>query len=220
MSKLADISLLRRFGNLPVPFGILQEQYRDYAAPAKKIAELCSQGLLVRIRRGLYMVSDQIIGSRPSGYLLANHIYGPSYVSSETALEFHGMIPEAVYSFESMTSAHNKEYETPYGAFRYRHVPGKYFSVGITIAKADRDQSFLIASPEKALCDHLINTRGLQIRSRASMLSYLVDFLRIDEDALARLNPALIHECSIIGPKKNTLRQLEEAVTWIQSSRA
>ena len=220
MNRLSDISLLKRFGNLPVPSGILQERYRHYAAPAKKIAELCSQGLLVRVRRGLYVVSEQITGNRPSGYLLANHIYGPSYVSLETALEFHGMIPEAVYSFESMTSGHDKEYETPFGMFRYHHAPGEYFSVGVRVAQISRDQSFLIASPEKALCDHFVTTKGLQIRSRSSMYSYLTEFLRIDEDALAKLDTALIHECLLSGPKKNTLRYLEETITWIQSYRA
>jgi len=220
MNKLADISMLKRFGNLPVTSGILQEHYRHFASPAKKVALLCSQGLLVRVRRGLYVVSDQIVGDKPSGYLLANHIYGPSYVSLETALEFYGMIPEAVYSFESMTSAHHKEYETAYGAFRYHHVPDRYFPIGIRIAQAGKDQSFLIASPEKALCDHLVNTRGLQLRSRASMHSYLVDFLRIDEDALAILGASLIHECALAGPKKNTLRFLEEVVLWTRSSKA
>ena len=216
MNSITDILILKKFGNLPVPFGILREQYSHFAAPAKKIAQLCSQGLLVRVRRGLYIVSDQITGNRPSGCLLANHIYGPSYVSLETALEFHGIIPEAVYSYESMTTGHNKEYETPFGTFRYHHVPSQYYSVGIRIAKANKAQSFLIASPEKALCDHIVNTAGLQIRSKSSMRSYLVDSLRIDEDVLAKLDVSLIHECSLVGPKKNSLRFLEEVVVWIQ----
>jgi len=219
MNKLTDISMLRRFGNLPVPSGILQEQYRHFAAPVKKIALLCSQGLLVRVRRGLYVVSDHIVGEKPSGYLLANHIYGPSYVSLETALEYYGMIPEAVYSFESITSAYRKEFDTPYGIFRYHHVTERYFPIGIRIAQASKEQSFLIASPEKALCDHMVNTRGLQLRSKTSMHSYLVDFLRIDEDALARLDASLIHECSLVGPKKNTLRFLEEVIHGLNHSK-
>ncbi|MDR1184556.1 MAG: hypothetical protein LBK67_07145 [Coriobacteriales bacterium] len=218
MSSLDDISILKRFGNLPVPFGALREQYRDYSAPAKKIAQLCSQGLLIRVKRGLYVVSDQIIGVRPSGYLLANHVYGPSYVSLETAMEFYGMIPEAVYSFESMTTGHPKEYSTPYGEFRYHRLPKNYFSLGVRMESTADRYRFLIASPEKALCDHFVSTRGLQIRSRSSLLSYLFDFMRVDEEALIKLDATLVHECSLAGPKKETLHFLEEAIRWIQSS--
>jgi hypothetical protein len=182
------------------------------------VAQLCSQGLLVRVRRGLYVVSDQIAGAGPSGCLLANHVYGPSYVSLETAMEFHGMIPEAVYSFESVTTGHPKEYSTPYGRFRYRRLPQRYFSLGIRMAATADGQSFLVASPEKALCDHFVTTKGLQARSRSSLLSYLVDFMRIDEEALAGLDAALLHECSLAGPKRETLHVLEEAIRWIQSS--
>jgi hypothetical protein len=216
MSSISDIAKLKTLGNLPVPFSILREQYGGYASPAKKIAQLCSQGLLVRVRRGLYVVSDQITGARPSGYLLANHLYGPSYVSLETALEFHGLIPEAVYSYESVTLGHPKEYETPYGTFRYHHVPGEYYSVGIRMAEAGRGQCFLIASPEKALCDHIVATKRLQIRSKSSMRSYLRDFLRIDEDELFKLDSALIHQCSLAGPKRESLLFLKEVVEWIQ----
>jgi hypothetical protein len=218
MSTVTDINILKRFGNLPVPFGVLREQYRDYSAPAKKIAQLCSQGLLVRVKRGLYVVSDQVTEAKPSGYLLANHIHGPSYVSLETAMEFYGMIPEAVYSFESMTTGYPKEYATPYGRFRYHRLPKGYFSLGIKMADTADGHRFLIASPAKALCDHFVSTKGLQVRSRSSMLSYLLDFMRIDEEALVRLDAALISECSLAGPKKETLHILEEAIRWIQLS--
>jgi hypothetical protein len=218
MSSLDDIGILKRFGNLPVPFGALREQYRDYSVPAKKIAQLCSQGLLVRVKRGLYVVSDRIIDAKPSGYLLANHIYGPSYVSLETAMEFYGMIPEAVYSFESMTTGHPKKYLTPYGPFRYHRLTKGYFSLGVRMESTADRRRFLIASPEKALCDHFVSTKGLQVRSRSSLLSYLLDFMRVDEEVLVKFDVALVHECSLAGPKKETLHFLEEAIRWIQSS--
>jgi hypothetical protein len=174
--------------------------------------------LLIRVKRGLYVVSDRVIEAKPSGYLLANHVHGPSYVSLETAMEFYGMIPEAVYSFESMTTGYSKEYSTPYGRFRYHRLPKGYFSLGVKMADTADKHRFLIASPEKALCDHFVSTKGLQVRSRSSMLSYLLDFMRVDEEALVRLDAALIHECSLAGPKEKTLRFLEEAIRWIQLS--
>jgi len=73
----------------------------------------------------------------------------------------------------------------------------------------------LIASPEKALCDLLVKTKGLLIRSRVSMFTYLTEFLRIDDESLAALEIPVIHECALAGPKKETLHYLEETVKWI-----
>ena len=213
-----DINRLKQYGTVPVPFGVLREMYRDFASPAKKIAQLCSHGLLVRVRRGLYIVSNKITGDKPAGELIANHIYGPSYVSMETALQHHGMIPEGVYSFESSTTGRPKLYDTPYGAFRYYHLPLSYYRIGIMMEYTKKGYSYLIASPEKALCDLLVKTRGLQIRSRSSMFSYLVEFLRIDEETLSALGLTVIGECARAGPKKDTLHYLEETIKWIKSS--
>ena len=220
MANLSDISILRKLGSIPVTSGVLLELYRHYAAPGKKIAELCLQGLLVRVKRGLYVVDEQVTGERSSGYLLANHLHGPSYVSLETAMEFHGLIPEAVYSFESATIGLSKAYATELGTFCYHHVPDAYYPLGIQQASAGISQTFLIASPEKAICDHLITTKRLRIRSRGALRSYLVEYLRIDEEALAELDSGLIHSCSLVGPKQETLRFLKEVIEWVQSSRA
>jgi len=220
MSKLDDITRLKQFGVVPVPFGTLRELYRDFASPAKKIAQFCSQGLLVRVRRGLYIVSDNISDQKPIGELIANHLYGPSYVSMETALQYHGMIPEGVYSFESATSRQPKQYDTPYGVFRYHRFPADYFRIGMRMERLRDGYTCLMAAPEKSLCDLLVKTKGLQVRSRSSMHSYLTEFLRIDEETLDTLELPLLHECAEIGPKKETLHYLEETVKWIKSSGA
>jgi hypothetical protein len=66
--------------------------------------------------------------------------------------------------------------------------------------------------------DDIFRTKGLQVRSRISMISYLFEFLRIDEESLASLDPELIRECAKTGPKKETLYYLGEGVKWIKSS--
>ena len=218
MGNIDDIIRLKKFGTVPVPFGALRELYHDFVSPAKKIAELCSKGLLIRVKRGLYIVSDMIVGEKPAGELIANHLYGPSYVSMETALQYYGMIPEGVYSIESATTKQPKQYDTPYGVFRYHHFEVNYYRIGIGMEHMKNGSAYLLASPEKSLCDLLIKTRGLRIRSRISMLSYLIDFLRIDEESLAALDPALLRECVITGPRKETLYYLEETIKWIKSS--
>jgi hypothetical protein len=219
MTRLNDITRLEQFGPLPVGFGALRMLYRDYADPARKIADLCSQGFLIRIKRGLYIVPQRNGREGGSGYLMANHLYGPSYVSLETALQYYGMIPEGVYSYESVTFRRSKQYRTPMGSFRYHYLPKDYYAVGLRMEKTGRhDYSFLIASPEKALCDMLVKTKGLQVRSRSSMYTYLTEFMRMDEEVLLELDNRIIGDCAVAGPKKSTLRFLEETIKWIKSS--
>jgi hypothetical protein len=204
---------------MPIGFGTLRELYRDYKNPGRKIADLCTQGFLMRVKRGLYIVRPLDGRAETPGYLIANHLYGPSYLSLETALQYYGMIPEGVYSYESVTFKRSKQYETQVGSFRYHYLPKDYFGVGIRIEKIGySNYSFLIASPEKAICDMLVKTKGLQIRSLSSMYQYLTEFMRIDEDVLIGLDNQIIGNCAEFGHKKDTLHFLEETIKWIKSS--
>jgi hypothetical protein len=212
---LKDIERLRRFGSIPVPFSALRTLYDGFASPAAKIAQLCKQGLLIRVKKGLYLVSEQISHQRPDLNLLANHLYGPSYVSLESALQDYGIIPEAVYSVESLTIRRSKHFSTQLGTFHYHHVPDDYYNIGLRIGRTKAGYNCLVASPEKALCDHFVKTDGLQVRSRTSMVEYLTEFMRIDTERLAALDTAIISVAAATGPKKQTLRFLKEAIEWL-----
>lgn len=82
---------------------ILEELYQ-YASPADKLSRMVRDGKYIPIVKGLYETQR----STP-GYLLAGSIYGPSYLSFEFALAYHGLIPEAVYTFTSATFDKKKE---------------------------------------------------------------------------------------------------------------
>jgi predicted transcriptional regulator of viral defense system len=135
MARLNDITRLEQFEPLPIGFGTLRELYRDYKKPTRKIADLCSQGFLIRIKCGLYIVPQRNGREGVSGYLIANHLYGSSYVSLETALQHYGMIPERVYSYESVTIRRSKQYRTPAGSFRYHYLPKEYYAIGLRKAR-------------------------------------------------------------------------------------
>jgi len=68
----------------------LRETLRDYASPRSHLSYMSRKGKLTRVRRGLYVPANT---SGVSLLTLANKIYGPSYVSFETALAHHGLIP-------------------------------------------------------------------------------------------------------------------------------
>jgi hypothetical protein len=113
---------------------------------------------------------------------------GPSYVSVETALAYHGLIPERVYEIASMTTQARRKFNTPLGTFTYARLPLPYYAFGIRSEKLADDQYAMVASPEKALCDKIITTSGLLIRSKKTAREFLLENMRMDEEALKKLN--------------------------------
>ena len=76
------------------------------------------------------------------------------YVSFETALAYHGLIPEAVFETTFATLKRPIEFENAFGRYRFRMVPAEIYRLGIERV-TDSDVPFLIASPTKALRDRI-----------------------------------------------------------------
>lgn len=112
-----------------------------------KISRMLAAGELTPLRRGLYL-RDRTVNP----LALAATIQGPSYVSFQTALAWHGLIPERVEEISSATLKRPSVCETAVGRYRYRHVPARVFSIGVERV-ADASLPWLLASPAKALCD-------------------------------------------------------------------
>ena len=92
------------------------------AAVYAQIQRALKSGEVIQVRRGLYHLSPSIYPSLVSTEVLANLIYGPSYVSLESALAYHGWIPEAVRNCTSVTSGRPKHFDTPHGRFSYVRI--------------------------------------------------------------------------------------------------
>ena len=92
----------------------------EYSNPKTKLGRLVKSGNFFPIIRGLYETD-----TKRAGYLFAESIYSPSYLSFDFALSFHGLIPETVYSYTSATFEKRKKktYQTSFGNFYYRDVP-------------------------------------------------------------------------------------------------
>jgi len=211
MADLNDYQNLQRFSGVPVSTDVLLALFEDYALPHQKIAQLVRQGLLVRLRRGLYSVMPEEDERKTSLMMIANHLYGPSYVSLETALSLYGLIPEHVFSVYSMTLRRSRSFSTALGSFAYVHCPRGYYSTGITM-REEENGAVLIARPEKALADLIVSRKDLRIQSAGALRSFLEDDMRIDRDDLARLDQALIRQIADLGYKKRELGLLSEVV--------
>jgi predicted transcriptional regulator of viral defense system len=119
------------------------------------IKRAVASGDIVRIRRGLYCLADMYQKKRLNPFSVSQHIYGPSYISLESALRWHDWIPEAVYSYTSVSLKNSKEFNTPAGLFSYSRVPQKALYAGVNRQTDDSGCVFLIASPLKALADYV-----------------------------------------------------------------
>ena len=199
---------LDQFRNTPVDYATLVTLLRDYRFPKDKIAAMEKQQQLIRIKKGLFVVAQQEGTSPISRELIANHLYGPSYVSLESALSYHNLIPERVYRVCSVIMKRFKMYETPLGVFEYRTVSPEYFSIGIQQQVTQDNTAFLIASPEKALCDLIVLSSGLRLQSSKAVKIYLEENLRIDLFENRSWNTEIISQCMEVGKKKIALSQL------------
>lgn len=185
----------------------LSSVFPDCVNLAAKAKRLERDGEIIRLKKGLYVVSTKVSRVELSEFTLANHIYGPSYVSMQSALRYYGLIPENDYTVLSMTTGVARSYQNPIGAFSYIHVSADYYNVGVTM-KEEVGASFMIATPEKALCDLMIHTPNLNLRFQTSVREYLEEDIRFDMEQLQKFNIDIIKECAKVSRKKPMLNQL------------
>jgi len=144
------------------------------------IKRAMSAGEILNIRRGLYCLAPEFHKKPVSVYSLAQRIYGPSYVSMETALSYHCWIPEAVFACTCASFGNSKKFETPLGVFSYKRVPQHTFFLGVERYNDKNGNVFFMASPTKALVDYLYIHQLNWTR-----IDEPTGSLRIDEDELA-----------------------------------
>jgi hypothetical protein len=207
---------LRAFGSVPFSHGALLPLLADYRRPNDKIAALLAAGDLVQLRRGLYLLGAEHRSAALSLPLVANGLFGPSYVSLDFALGWHALIPEGVAEVSSVTPRRSRHYANAIGRFSYSHLPLDLYGIGMRMEKTPDGSSFLIASPEKALCDKVLLTRNLQALSVAGMRAYLMEDLRLDSDAVSTFDISILEQCLATGHKPRQLAALCKLVKEMQ----
>ncbi|MDP2388124.1 MAG: hypothetical protein Q8M29_17250 [Bacteroidota bacterium] len=200
--------IVKEYTEAPIPHHVVMEMLSDYQRPNDKISELVKNGELLSVRRGLYIPGPETDLPAPDSFLIANHLRGPSYVSQEAALSYWGFIPERVYEITSATMKTAKKYNNSVGRFSYQHLPSPYYSFGIESVRLSPKQTALIASKEKAVCDKIILTSGITLRSIRQTMDLLVEDLRIDEENLRSLDTTIIRSWIEDAPKKSSIAML------------
>lgn len=136
-------------------------------------------GRFVRLKRDLYTDNP-----KEDPLLIGCFLCRPSYVSFQYALSYYGLIPERVFAYTMATTGlrRRKTIENRFGRFLYRCIPSEVYPWGLV----SNEEGFLMATPEKALCDLLHIYPG--VRNEKDLISLLFEDLRIDIDEFDHLS--------------------------------
>lgn len=189
----AILTLRERAPSNELDYGFVMDCLKNYASPRGKLSRLLKTGVLIRVKKGLYVFGEPYRKGDLSMELLANMIYGPSYVSLEWALSYYGLIPEKVEEITSVTTKRKTTFNTPIGRFTYKHTNPILYPIGLTRYEASKYQSALIATKEKALSDQLVLKRG-KITSLVELEQILFEDLRVEEEDLRQFDYDIINK--------------------------
>jgi predicted transcriptional regulator of viral defense system len=145
--------LLEIVGDEPVfETGLLLAGDVDAANVRRQLSRWTKTGRVYQLRRGLYALAPPFQKVKPHPFLVANRLLPGSYVSLQSALAYHGLIPEAVPVTTSVTALRPARWNTPLGVYQYRHVKVELL-FGYQLAGVGVEQQAFVATPEKALLD-------------------------------------------------------------------
>ncbi len=146
------------------------------------IKRAIAQGKIVHLRKGLYCLAEKYRRKPLDFFALAQQVYGPSYVSFESALSYHGWIPESVPIIASASVPRSKDFKTPLGVFSFCRIPSSIFYQHVETVPSVSLGHFFMATPLKALMDYIYihkkDWKGLAPLSKS---------LRIEAEFLSKL---------------------------------
>lgn len=198
---------MEQLGNIPVTAATLESLFPHIKGGNQKIRLLERDKQIIRLKRGLYVCSSEVTGVALSTELIANHLYTPSYVSMSSALRYYGLIPEEVFVMQSMTLKHSRDFDTPVGRFEYTRISKDAFSVGLTSIRKT-EYAFVIATPEKALCDLVANSPGVNLRYPKDAALYLEEDIRMELSDFIQMDSAIFEAYAEVGKKADSIRTL------------
>lgn len=195
---ITEFDIRRKIESEEFDYQTLIAVLSGYSNPRMKINALLKKGVIIRVKKGIYVFGDRYSNRPYSKELLANWIYGPSILSMDYMLSWYGLIPESVAVVTSSTGKRPKTFKTPVGDFIYRQVPHEYSILGMCRME-NKSGGFLAATPERTLADKIIETRGSPLQNLAETEQYLFNDLRLDEEEFLKLDADLLGQLASAG---------------------
>jgi predicted transcriptional regulator of viral defense system len=187
-----------------VTFGDLKAllKVNDNALYAQ-VKRALKEGHLTRLKKEIYRRGGYLEKAKPHPFEMAHAIFWPSYISLESALSFHGLIPEAVFNTTCVTTKKTTTVKNKFGVFMYRKVPSIHFFLGVS-REVENDVIFFIATPWKAIADYIYCYKKNWVDKTP-----LEESLRIDLNDLPPLNVEFAKALSTFYHSKRIDRFLE-----------
>jgi hypothetical protein len=139
----------------------------------------------------------------PHPFLVANRLQRGSYVSAQSALAFHGIIPEYVPVATSVGPGRPETVQNLLGAFQFNHLARQLLFGYSQIEVATRQLAF-VASPEKALLDLIHLTPGADseeyLRQLRLQTPEAINLPMLLELAQRSGKPKLMRASRLVGP--------------------
>jgi len=182
-------TLTEKVFHLAPPGGIFDEAVvanllPEHSPGARKLLVYRAVGRceVLRLKPGLFCLAERYRKSHPHPFVVAAMLHSPSHVSGESALSYHGLIPEAVHSVSSVTVRRGRSFETPLGCFSFRRVPADEPRAGVRAVRLDDSGWAFVADPIRAIADLVYLRREVDWQRHG--LAFLTKSLRIEEEDL------------------------------------
>ncbi|EIM63562.1 hypothetical protein DespoDRAFT_01638 [Desulfobacter postgatei 2ac9] len=162
---------------------------------------------LFRLHRGLYLLNDRFRDFPCHPFHLAQMLSPGSYISLETALAYHGWIPESVYIIKSVVPGRKSKqvHDKKNGLFTFHPLPVHRLHFLEQVKRyQENKQTMLIAGPLRALMD-LVCLRKLSWNGMA----WLIEGIRIDPDLLSAVSPKEIQILKLVYKHQRVQRFLD-----------
>ncbi len=211
MARIDAFQLRKTIPNEEFDYTLLSSVLSQYSGLRQKIHELMRAGVITRVKKGLYVFGPEYNQAPVCKEVLANLIYGPSCISLEYALAFHGLIPERVETITSVTPKKDKEFNTPLGRFTYRYSGLEKYAVGIEQVWIDRTHPVLMASMEKAVCDYVVLNKVPLFSEHQEARDFLEGDLRMDREHWKRFDLNALRRLNKVYCSKN-IERISEAL--------
>jgi predicted transcriptional regulator of viral defense system len=125
----------------------------------QQLNDWLERGYIHSLPNGFYRLADMQVDESYL-FMLANRIYEPSYISTESALAYYLVIPESVLGVTSVSSRKTTHFDSQWGRFSYRSIK-PVLMFGYQVVQHDRMIKYKIASLEKTVLDYLYWNRRI-----------------------------------------------------------
>lgn len=153
MKKLNLYEVEKHFSSLGLLIFTPKELVMTFGAKDRAAEAFLSynvkKGAIIRLKSGLFALAKNM----PDDFVIANRIYGQSYVSLDSALSYYNLIPESIYAVTSVTAKSTREFEVSGRLFSYKRIKREAYTG--YVLETVHGNGVYIATPEKAVADFI-----------------------------------------------------------------